>query len=68
MRALAASTAFEQDNACLNIIYVDTNGPEVLGGIIRTVSFTHYNYNPLKAGLNGSALENLFSELEPVAL
>lgn len=63
---LAGIAAFEQDTACLSIIDVDSNGPEVLGGIIRTLNFTPYN--PHKAGLDGTVLENLFSALKPAAL
>ncbi|MDT4864323.1 hypothetical protein FQZ97_990820 [compost metagenome] len=33
---LKGIAAFEQDTACLNILDVDSLGPEVLGGIIRT--------------------------------
>ncbi|MGE8409164.1 MAG: histidine phosphatase family protein [Pseudomonas sp.] len=63
---LAGIAAFEQDTACLNIVDVDSDGSEVLGALIRTLNFTPYN--PHKAGLVGTVLENLFSALEPAAL
>ncbi|MDH4582814.1 histidine phosphatase family protein [Pseudomonas sp. BN415] len=63
---LKGIAAFEQDTACLNILDVDSLGPEVLGGIIRTLNFTPYN--PHKTGLSGTVLENMFSALKPAAL
>lgn len=58
--------AFEQDTACLNIIDVASDAPAAPGGIIRTLNFTPYN--PHKAGVDGTVLEDLFSAIAPAAL
>ncbi|MDU9394114.1 histidine phosphatase family protein [Pseudomonas sp. zfem002] len=63
---LPGIAAFEQDTACLNIIDVASDAPATPGGIIRTLNFTPYN--PHKAGVDGTVLEELFSAIAPAAL
>lgn len=60
---LASIAAYEQDNACLNIVDIDTRGTEILSRVIRTQNFTAYN--PGKIGLSETVLENLFNALKP---
>jgi probable phosphoglycerate mutase len=63
---LPGIVAFEQDTACLNILDIDTQGSQVLGGIIRTLNFTPYD--PHKSGIRSTVLENLFSAIQPRGL
>lgn len=63
---LAGIAAFEQDTACLNVLDIDMRGDQVLGALIRTLNFTPYD--PHKAGIHGTVLENLFQAIEPTGL
>ncbi|NWL77709.1 histidine phosphatase family protein [Pseudomonas taiwanensis] len=63
---LAGIAAFEQDTACLNVLDIDMRGDQVLGALIRTLNFTPYD--PHKAGIHGTVLENLFLAIEPAGL
>lgn len=63
---LAGIAAFEQDTACLNVLDIDMRGDQVLGALIRTLNFTPYD--PHKAGIHGTVLENLFLALKPAGL
>ncbi|MCO6057522.1 histidine phosphatase family protein [Pseudomonas sp. MOB-449] len=63
---LAGIAAFEQDTACLNVVDIDMRGDQVLRALIRTLNFTLYD--PHKAGIHGTVLENLFLAIEPAGL
>lgn len=63
---LPGIAAFEQDMACLNIIDIPSQALAPPGGIIRTLNFTPYN--PHKAGMEGTVLEQLFSAIAPATL
>ncbi|WP_271408029.1 histidine phosphatase family protein [Pseudomonas sp. Q1-7] len=63
---LAGIAAFEQDTACLNVLDIDMRGDQVLGALIRTLNFTPYD--PHKAGIHRTVLENLFQAIEPTRL
>lgn len=55
--------AFEQDTACLNVVDLDSRGGQVQGAIIRTLNFTPYD--PHKASIRATVLENLYSAIQP---
>lgn len=63
---LAGIAAFEQDTACLNVLDIDMRGDQVLGALIRTLNFTPYD--PHKAGIHGTVLENLLLAIQPAGL
>ncbi|MNE60427.1 hypothetical protein D3C80_1555700 [compost metagenome] len=63
---LAGIAAFEQDTACLNVVDIDMCGSHVVGALIRTLNYTPYN--PHKAGIHHTVLENLFSTIKPQGL
>ncbi|MGK8436805.1 histidine phosphatase family protein [Ectopseudomonas hydrolytica] len=60
---LAGLAAFEQDNACLNILDIDTQDGQVSGAIIRMLNFTPYDQ--CKAEIHDTVLEHVFSAIQP---
>ena len=61
---LAATSAFEQDTGCINVLDFDMvpaadAAPEIARILIKAVNLTPYNY--LKHGMNLTSLEALFS-------
>ncbi|WP_085727237.1 histidine phosphatase family protein [Pseudomonas sp. R37(2017)] len=60
---LSGIAAFEQDNACLNVLDLDTRDGAVQGAILRTVNFTPYN--PHKAGIHATVMESLYHTIHP---
>ncbi|MNZ37838.1 Alpha-ribazole phosphatase [compost metagenome] len=63
---LAGIAAYEQDNACLNVLDVDTQGGQVAGAIIRTLNFTPYD--PHKSAIRHTVMENLHRSMDPSAV
>lgn len=63
---LAGIAAFEQDTACLNVLDVDSCDGQVLGAVVRTLNYTPYD--PHKAGIHSTVLENLYSAIRPDGL
>ncbi|MNF79601.1 Alpha-ribazole phosphatase [compost metagenome] len=63
LRGLAA---FEQDTACLNVLDIDMDGPQVVRAIIRVQNFTPYD--PTKSGIRQTVMENLFTAIDPSGL
>lgn len=63
LRGLAA---FEQDTACLNVLDIDMDGPQIVRAIIRVQNFTPYD--PIKAGIRHTVMENLFTAIDPRGL
>ena len=63
LRGLAA---FEQDTACLNVLDIDMDGPQVVRAIIRVQNFTPYD--PAKVGIRQTVMENLFAAIDPRGL
>ena len=61
---LAATSAFEQDTGCINVLDFDMvpdagGAPEIARILIKAVNLTPYNY--LKHGMNLTSLEAIFS-------
>lgn len=63
---LQGLAAFEQDTACLNVLDIDMDGPQVVRAIIRVQNFT--TYDPAKAGIRQTVMENLFTAIDPRGL
>lgn len=63
---LQGLAAFEQDTACLNVLDIDMDGPQVVRAIIRVQNFTPYD--PAKSGIRQTVLENLFTAIDPRGL
>jgi probable phosphoglycerate mutase len=67
---LLATSAFEQDTGCINVIDFDmvpgddgSPGPEIARALIKAVNLTPYNF--LKHGMNLTSLETIFTRAEP---
>ncbi|QHG64632.1 histidine phosphatase family protein [Pseudomonas putida] len=60
---LPGIAAFEQDNACLNVMDIDPHGKHRYCATLRTLNFTPYN--PHKAGLHDTVLESLYHAIAP---
>ncbi len=63
---LLATSAFEQDTGCINVLDFDMvpaadggPGPEIARTLVKAVNLTPYNY--LKHGMNMTSLEAIFS-------
>lgn len=63
---LSGIAAFEQDNACLNVVDIDMQDCQVVGAMVRLLNFTPYD--PHKAGIHETVLEHLFSAIQPDGL
>ena len=68
---LAATSAFEQDTGCINVLDFDlatpadgAAGAEIVRTIVKAVNLTPYNY--LKHGMNLRSLEAIFARDEPI--